>query len=43
MSKAKQSFSNRIVEKPFDIDAADSHALMTLGLNDNFSLNKKVI
>ena len=28
---------------PFDIDAADSHALMTKGLNDNFALNKKVI
>jgi hypothetical protein len=43
LSKAKQSFSNRIVEMPFDIDAADSHALMTKGLNDNFALNKKVI
>ena len=28
---------------PFDIDAADSHTLMTKGLNDNYALNKKVI
>lgn len=43
VAKSKQSFANRIVESPFDVDAADSHSLLTKGLNDNFALSKKTL